>query len=286
MPPLSPSRSYQHPGLIGHTTPVSGHGPLVFQQDPTRELQIVQSPHAASFQTTTAVASNVSATGGTIHHHGQSPASGGLPPLANPQAQQNIVSNMSVQLSQGAQAQPTTPQRRPSASGGLSPASSLNIPGFEQGGPVVGGATLSGLSSLQSPSKRSPAGTPERPRKKLKLEQIPPASPEIGNCRKLICDHKLREMSKLKESYHEHLTELFFLQNGGNIMDYHAWKKRPTVQLVQFLKSGNMDSEDEEEGQEKSINNEVSDGKIIQAYLFIALLPSAHKELKKLKGKL
>ena len=43
-------------------------------------------------------------------------------------------------------------------------------------------------------------------------------------------------------------------------MDYHACKKRPTVQLLHFLKSGNLDSDDDEEipvGTETKINDEV-----------------------------
>ena len=102
--------------------------------------------------------------------------------------------------------------------------------------------------------------SPERVRKRIKLEEVPAATPDVATHRKLICDEKLRQMKEIKENYNEHLTELFFLQNGGNSMDYHACKKRPTVQLLHFLKSGNLDSDDDEEipvGTETKINDEV-----------------------------
>lgn len=63
----------------------------------------------------------------------------------------------------------------------------------------------------------------------------------------LFQNEKLSQVVELKESYYDHLTECFFLQNGGGLMDYYAWRKRPSPQLVHFLKSGRLDSEDEDE---------------------------------------
>lgn len=96
------------------------------------------------------------------------------------------------------------------------------------------------------------------PKKKVKLEEIPAPTQEIANHRKLILDLKYKSMLDIKEPYIDNLTEMYFLQNGGNLMDFHGWKKRPTPQLVQFLKSGCLDSDDEEESSlERKINNEV-----------------------------
>lgn len=63
----------------------------------------------------------------------------------------------------------------------------------------------------------------------------------------LLQDELLTKMHELKESYYDNLTECFFLQNGGQFMDYYAWRKKPTVQLVSFLKSGQLDSDNEDE---------------------------------------
>lgn len=52
-------------------------------------------------------------------------------------------------------------------------------------------------------------------------------------------------MRKLRELYPELLTELFFLQNGGNLMDYFSWKKRPNTLLACYLRSEQLDSEEE-----------------------------------------
>ena len=54
-------------------------------------------------------------------------------------------------------------------------------------------------------------------------------------------------MKEVKENYIDHLTECFFLQNGGQLMDYFLWRKKPTPQLVEFLRSGKLDSDDEDE---------------------------------------
>ena len=93
--------------------------------------------------------------------------------------------------------------------------------------------------------------TSELPLKRIKLDK---GCHDASNQRKIICEYKRKEMCRLKDAYKEHLTELFFLQNGGNAIDYFMWKKRPSPQLLHFLKSGNLDNDEEHE---KSINNEV-----------------------------
>ena len=118
------------------------------------------------------------------------------------------------------------------------------------------------LSSSMATSKVPQSPGPS-PRKKVKLEEKPPANQEIAASRKLILDERFTQMREIKENYIEHLTECFYLQSGQNLMDFHSWKKRPTPQLVQFLKSGRLDSDDDEENplvylQEKDINKEVS----------------------------
>ena len=105
----------------------------------------------------------------------------------------------------------------------------------------------------------------DEPRKKVKLEEKPAANEEIAAARKLILDERYVQMRGIKENYTEHLTECFYLQSGQNLMDFRSWKKRPTPQLVQFLKSGRLDSDDDEENpliylQEKDVRKEVNMG--------------------------
>ena len=47
----------------------------------------------------------------------------------------------------------------------------------------------------------------------------------------------------LHDAYQEDLTELFFLQNGGNLMDYFSWKKRPNTLLACYLRSESIDDD-------------------------------------------
>ena len=49
-------------------------------------------------------------------------------------------------------------------------------------------------------------------------------------------------MAELREQYNEHLSELFFLQHGGNMIDYMSWKRKPPPQLVACLQAGALDS--------------------------------------------
>ncbi|KAH7957191.1 hypothetical protein HPB52_015940 [Rhipicephalus sanguineus] len=149
---------------------------------------------------------------------------------------------------------PRTPQRSPTASASsavppqfavppkqsttnvlpvppLPPPPPLSSPTASTSGAAVSGPTRPG-GLLQLVGVESP-----RAAKRIKLEEQPPANEE----------HRWRELRRNKERYVEHLTELFFLQNGGNMMDYFAWKRRPTPQLLALLRAHALDSEDEED---------------------------------------
>ena len=41
------------------------------------------------------------------------------------------------------------------------------------------------------------------------------------------------------ESYKDNMSELFFLQSKGNVVDLPAFRKRPSQQYMNFLKSNN-----------------------------------------------
>ena len=277
LPALSPGRAYPQSSssLIHHVA--STASTLSVQKSPVlaSSPQLHHQPQDGAAQhplASVSGSSSVSASGGTIHHHGHSPSRGALPPLANPQ--QLLAMNINISSNQSGfsspQQQAQVQQRRLSGSGG----------GGIQNRTSPVAAVLGGSSSSSGGGTtfilQSPQASPDRPRKRIKLEEMPPASTQAANYRKLILDHKHREMLEIKETYHEHLTELFFLQNGGNIMDYFQWKKRPTVQLVQFLKSGNLDSDDEDEvhGHEKRINDEVG---LVSVDLFFMILISRRK---------
>ena len=176
------------------------------------------------------------ATGGTIHHHGPiPPRTGSLPSHTNLQLKYKMSNQQSL--------------KAPSSQGHSSSAANKLL--METKPPSGLSSTFPNLTALANQSGPSP-------KKKIKLEEKAAATEDIAKNRKLILDGKKREMSEIKENYIETLSELFFLQNGGNMMDFFMWKKRPTPQLVNFLKSSNVDSDDEEDhGLEIKINDEV-----------------------------
>lgn len=68
--------------------------------------------------------------------------------------------------------------------------------------------------------------------------------PEFQRYRILYENDRLKDMKCLNVSHREKLTELFFLQNGGNLMDYFSWKKRPNKLIDCYLFSEKLDDED------------------------------------------
>ncbi|KAM3939886.1 E1A-binding protein p400-like isoform 2-T2 [Leptodactylus fuscus] len=110
-------------------------------------------------------------------------------------------------------------------------------------------AAPQGLSSL--PHTPSMSSTVKKQAKKL--EEIPPATAEDARQRKQCLEHHYRAMKMLKENFREYLTELFFLQHcQGNMMDFLAFKKKPTILLQTFLRQSDLDLEVDEEEVEKS----------------------------------
>ena len=48
---------------------------------------------------------------------------------------------------------------------------------------------------------------------------------------------------ELKLIYEKMLQEKFFLEGGGNMMDYQAWQKKPNIFKDQYLKQHDLDSD-------------------------------------------
>ena len=96
-------------------------------------------------------------------------------------------------------------------------------------------------------TQRQASFAPPRPerRKRLRLENKEPATPEIAKLRQQICDHKRKCQEELQEVYRENLSELFFLQHGLNIIDFPVWKKKPNLALSKYLKSYSLDEADD-----------------------------------------
>lgn len=190
-------------------------------------------------------------SGGTIHHLGpQSPAAAGgasLQPLASPghittaSLPPQISSIIQGQLIQQQQVLQGQPLSRPL---GFERTPGLLLPG-------VGGAPAFGMTSPPPPTSPSrtamPPGLSSLPLSSVgssgvkkapkKLEEIPPASPEMAQMRKRCLDYHYREMEALREAFRECLVELFFLQHlQGNMMDFLAFKKKHYAPLQAYLR--------------------------------------------------
>ena len=57
------------------------------------------------------------------------------------------------------------------------------------------------------------------------------------------CVDRMNELRVLHNAYQEDITEMFFLQNGGNLMNYFSWKKCPNTLLACYLRSESIDDD-------------------------------------------
>ncbi|XP_026305321.1 putative EP400-like protein isoform X2 [Piliocolobus tephrosceles] len=210
-------------------------------------------------------------SGGTIHLGPQSPAAAGgtgLQPLASPS--HITTANLPPQISSIIQGQLVQQQQ-------VLQGPPLSWPlGFERTPgvllPGAGGAAGFGMTSPPPPTSPSrtavPPGLSSLPLTSVgnagvkkapkKLEEIPPASPEMVQMRKQCLDYHYQEMQALKEVFKEYLIELFFLQHfQGNMMDFLAFKERLYGPLQAYLRQNDLDIEEEEEEHFEVINDEV-----------------------------
>ena len=63
----------------------------------------------------------------------------------------------------------------------------------------------------------------------------------LADTRNKVLQHYGSILEDLKVNFQETLTQLFFVQSGGNMVDYPAWKMRPTSHLVSYLTSQRLD---------------------------------------------
>lgn len=64
---------------------------------------------------------------------------------------------------------------------------------------------------------------------------------ETAKLRQLVIGYYNGELETLKANFREKLQELYFLQTGGNMMDFLFWKKKPSPQFLSFLNSNRLD---------------------------------------------
>jgi len=105
-----------------------------------------------------------------------------------------------------------------------------------------------GLLSERRSSSELSTDTEVQACKRIKLEppyDVSSLSTSPLFYRTLYINSREHELLELRSSYQDHITELFFLENGGNLMDYIAWSKRPNIHLSRLLQSASLDNADE-----------------------------------------
>lgn len=60
--------------------------------------------------------------------------------------------------------------------------------------------------------------------------------------RNKVLKHYTSIVDDLRLNFQEKLTQLFFVQSGGNMVDYPAWKGRPSPHLLSYLNSQRLDN--------------------------------------------
>lgn len=59
----------------------------------------------------------------------------------------------------------------------------------------------------------------------------------IINIKKRNINHRLHRLKQIKENHADHVAEIYFLQTGGNMMDYPTWRKKAqTTDFLNFMK--------------------------------------------------
>lgn len=221
--------------------------PVILQSPhPAPELNfILTSPASQLQQQSSIVATNSRSFGGTVHHKGAGGLIGGiegskLQTTIQSPARELSFAHLKSQLKQESSFSLAAKSKRPRSES-------------------VGVKTTFGLFE-SSGSLLDEAGGELPPAKKIKLEAELSNDGEVATYRSLYCEDREKELEKKGQAYQALVMELFFLENGGHMMDYIGWHKRSAAngQLMRYLRSRKADDLGEYGGQEKSINNEVS----------------------------
>uniref|UniRef100_A0A4W3IX96 E1A binding protein p400 n=1 Tax=Callorhinchus milii TaxID=7868 RepID=A0A4W3IX96_CALMI len=248
------------PSSTGHFVYQDASGLTQITSSASGQLQLTASASSASVQRERRLSQPHSHTGGTIHHLGpQSPvASGAMQPLPSPS--HITTSNLPPQISsiiQGLHGQQMTRSANYERTA-VSLATVVGPPPFAMGSPPPPSSPSRTATSALCLASSNNCVTIMRKHSK-RLEEIPPATPEIAQTRKQCWEHHVSETETLRETFKDYLVELFFLQHlQGNMMDFLAFRRKPCVPLMAYLKQNDLDlEEEEEEEQSEVINDEV-----------------------------
>ncbi|XP_068099542.1 E1A-binding protein p400 isoform X2 [Hyperolius riggenbachi] len=256
------------PSSGGHFVFQEGSGLAQIAQGATAQVQLPSGAAQATIRERR-LSQPHSQTGGTIHHLGpQSPVASGanmqtlttpshitttnLPPQISSIIQGQLIQQQQVLHSQQLGRTISFDRTSGGMIAGVAAASSFGITSPPT---PTSPSRVSGSQQLASLPLAQAVSTVKKQSKKL--EEIPPANAEDAQLRKQCLEHHHKHMKVLKDSFKDCLIELFFLQHfQGNMMDFLAFKKKPTLGLQGYLRQNDLDLEEEEEEEQSEVIND------------------------------
>ncbi|XP_030847901.1 helicase domino isoform X4 [Strongylocentrotus purpuratus] len=176
-------------------------------------------------------------------------------PLSSPSQQPvRAVHHLAQGLSSRIFPDGSIPKAHPDKQGQRSPHNPFG--GLSSGGPSSVQGTSTATPSLPfSPSRTNPLqSSPVKPIKSIMSVATNQPPTEVVELRRKTLEEKRKTLKDVQNSYVDKLTELFFLQQSHNMMDYVIWKKKqPDLQLASYLKSRQL---------EERIQDQISEVKV------------------------
>ena len=120
----------------------------------------------------------------------------------------------------------------------------------------------------------------------IKIEEDDFTDPNL--LRQRVLEFYMQSLEIVRVTYRDKLQELFFLRNGGNMVEYPSWKKRPNPHLTVFLNNSRLD--DEMSVSTPTATNTVSPSIQVQAaysaaYAAYPFLPGRHPSTDSVENK-
>ena len=75
------------------------------------------------------------------------------------------------------------------------------------------------------------------PTKKRSAQVLGTDSDSISHIKKRNLSHRVLRLKQIKDNHAENVAEIYFLKSGGNMMEYHTWRRKGvTPEFANFMK--------------------------------------------------
>lgn len=112
-------------------------------------------------------------------------------------------------------------------------------------------STLTSIKSNQNPTTdTSFASTVNQQQsivRKRSSSSLSSDADSINTCKKRNISYRFLRMKQIQAKHADHVAEIYFLQTGGNMMDFPTWRKKPenqrTSDFLNFSRQYQLESE-------------------------------------------